>query len=194
VSDSALAETTKMPPSGPVSRPENQVLLTGWAYCDGERRGVVTQRDGGALAGGEIQQRLDVDGCGDVRGLADAGEGQRIEPRRVADQPVDAGAIGGLGDADGERSQGWLDGFGEGGRADQWPARPASHPGFWSAYDIVHCADGKARRFEPGSFPLAHGIRNRVGLLRGYGNAIVPQVAAIFIRAFLDSEKDLPSA
>ncbi len=31
--------------------------------------------------------------------------------------------------------------------------------------------------------PLAHGIPNRVGRLCGYGNAIVPQNAAVFIRA-----------
>ena len=61
----------------------------------------------------------------------------------------------------------------------------------WSNFSIVHCRDGKARRLEPESFPLAHGIPGRVGLLRGYGNAIVPQVAAEFIRAFLDAEQDL---
>lgn len=33
------------------------------------------------------------------------------------------------------------------------------------------------------SYPLAHGISGRVGLLRGYGNAIVPEVAAQFIQA-----------
>jgi len=55
---------------------------------------------------------------------------------------------------------------------------------FWERYEIVHCRDGKARRFESGSFPLAHGLPGRVGLLRGYGNAIVPQVAAHFIQAF----------
>jgi hypothetical protein len=27
-----------------------------------------------------------------------------------------------------------------------------------------------------------------VGRLRGYGNAIVPQVAAIFVKAFLDTD------
>jgi DNA (cytosine-5)-methyltransferase 1 len=63
-----------------------------------------------------------------------------------------------------------------------------SQSDFWSNFDIVHCTDGKQRRFEPGSFPLANGIPARVGLLRGYGNAIVPQVAAIFIRAFLAAE------
>jgi DNA (cytosine-5)-methyltransferase 1 len=45
----------------------------------------------------------------------------------------------------------------------------------------IDCADGKTRRIEPGISPLAHGIPNRVELIRGYGNAIVPQVAAKFI-------------
>ncbi|MEQ1771816.1 MAG: DNA cytosine methyltransferase [Devosia sp.] len=45
-------------------------------------------------------------------------------------------------------------------------------------------ADGKQRRIEPSIQPLAHGIPNRVGRLRAYGNAIVPQVAAKFIIAF----------
>jgi DNA (cytosine-5)-methyltransferase 1 len=44
--------------------------------------------------------------------------------------------------------------------------------------------DGKVRRIEPGTRPLVDGIPGRVGLLRGYGNAIVPQVAAQFIQAF----------
>jgi DNA (cytosine-5)-methyltransferase 1 len=56
--------------------------------------------------------------------------------------------------------------------------------GFYDRFDIVHCTDGKARRIEPGSFPLAYGIPARVGRLRGYGNSIVPQVAAAFVKAF----------
>jgi DNA (cytosine-5)-methyltransferase 1 len=55
----------------------------------------------------------------------------------------------------------------------------------WSA-DLVSCRDGKWRPVEPGTFPLAHRVPHRVGLLRGYGNAIVPQVAATFIEAYLD--------
>ena len=59
--------------------------------------------------------------------------------------------------------------------------------GAWSRYDILHFRDGKARRIEPGLEPLAHGPAARVGRLRGYGNAIVPQVAATFIRSFMDA-------
>ena len=58
--------------------------------------------------------------------------------------------------------------------------------GFWSRYELVSCRDGTARRIEPGVFPLAHGVSGRVGRLRAYGNAIVPQVAAEILRAYLE--------
>jgi DNA (cytosine-5)-methyltransferase 1 len=64
------------------------------------------------------------------------------------------------------------------------PARSAA-AGFWDTADWLPCADGKARPVEPGTFPLAHGVPARVGRLRGYGNAIVPEVAAAFINAYL---------
>ena len=62
-----------------------------------------------------------------------------------------------------------------------------THPiyGFWSDADWLGCRDGKFRPVEPGTFPLANGIPARVGRLRGYGNAIVPQVAAEFVKAFM---------
>jgi len=57
----------------------------------------------------------------------------------------------------------------------------------WADSVWHECLDGKARRIpsEPELFPLADGVPGRVGQLRAYGNAIVPQVAATFITAFM---------
>jgi DNA (cytosine-5)-methyltransferase 1 len=54
-----------------------------------------------------------------------------------------------------------------------------------SDYEWVLGADGKARRVKPGVRLLVDGFPNRVGLLRGFGNAIDPRPAAEFIRAAL---------
>ena len=67
---------------------------------------------------------------------------------------------------------------------------------FWDDYDIAECQslDGTVqyRRVESGTLPLVDGIpsRLRTGLIKGYGNAIVPQLAATFIRSFLEAEGD----
>jgi DNA (cytosine-5)-methyltransferase 1 len=65
-------------------------------------------------------------------------------------------------------------------------AAAASHLGAWSRFDLIPCLDEKTRRVESGTFPLADGVPNRVGRLRGYGNAIVVPQAAEFIRAFIE--------
>ena len=69
----------------------------------------------------------------------------------------------------------------ETGRGDN---RPGADHGGWGVADWLHCQDGKWRPVEPGTFPLDHGIPARLGRLRGYGNAIVPQVAKEFVMAF----------
>lgn len=55
--------------------------------------------------------------------------------------------------------------------------------GFWAGAEWIKCQDGKLRPIEPGTSPLASGIPARVVRLRAYGNSIVPQSAAAFIRA-----------
>ena len=56
----------------------------------------------------------------------------------------------------------------------------------WANAQWIDCLDNKQRPIEPSIRLLAHGVPNRVGRLRGYGNAIVPQLAAVFVRSFLE--------
>lgn len=101
-----------------------------------------------------------------------------------------SGSVDGLADASSERLHGFdpllqwegtrrLSGVGL--EAD-WRGPTA---GFWGGADWLRCRDDRWRPVEPGTFPLAYGVSARVGRLRGYGNAIVPQQAAEFIKALM---------
>lgn len=59
--------------------------------------------------------------------------------------------------------------------------------GPWSDVEWLPCQDGRFRPAQRGIFPLANGISGHVGKLRAYGNAIVPQVAATFVRALMET-------
>ena len=72
--------------------------------------------------------------------------------------------------------------YNEAGNSD-FSRKITSSRGFWADCDRWYGTDGKYRPIESGLFPLANGISNRMGKLRGYGNAIVPQLAAEFIEA-----------
>lgn len=78
----------------------------------------------------------------------------------------------------------------------------ADATGIWAGVDWVDCIDGKARPVKPGIFPLVAGLprgvvrgsdsfdANATGearktRIKGYGNAVVPQVAAQFIAAYM---------
>ncbi|EFI4022850.1 DNA cytosine methyltransferase [Escherichia coli] len=81
--------------------------------------------------------------------------------------------------------------------------RPLEVNGFWRDADWLFCRDGKWRPVEPGTFPLVDGAAarlgrvepgvarvassNRVGRLKGYGNAINAQAAAEFVKAYIQT-------
>ena len=60
-------------------------------------------------------------------------------------------------------------------------------PTFWSNAERLRGTEGKAFCMEPGMFPLANGVPNRMVKSVGYGNAIVPQVGALFVSSFFDT-------
>jgi len=55
----------------------------------------------------------------------------------------------------------------------------------WEAVEWASCGANQVRPLQPGCQPLAHGIPSRVVRVRGYGNAIVPQLAAEVIRSVM---------
>ena len=150
-------------------------------------------------------------GGGPPGGLDDAdgrkpGDGQLQRGGEHGQQPEDGGPGGGLGHAGCER----LEGGSHDPRREQSLATQASASGFWADSILIPCRDGKWRRVPdaesllqrladglpaslgdmlPASgFPLAGKIEGRQAMLRLIGNSIVPQVAAAFVKAYMDAQ------
>lgn len=156
--------------------------------------------------------RLDLEGMGYAVGAADlcaasvgaphirqrlywvadsAGKRDELRFQAVREaEPTGGGEVDGLDDAPGARV-----GFGQlsvscGDGANNGISGPTSP---WDDAVCLPCADGKARRAprpESGILPLAYGIPARVGRLRAYGNSIVPQIAAVFVRSFVELKEN----
>lgn len=177
-----------------VGAPHIRQRLFWVAYAaDGHRRRGERGTQAGVGKEGERRGRPAI--SGEICGLEHS-PGDRREQRRAESSGWGAG--GGCGESGLEHTiKPGLEGYsGDGNNRDQsgWdhqgspgPASTASNIGFWSSAIWHPCLDGKARRIEPSIFPLAHGVPERVGRLRGYGNAIVPQVAAEFIQAAIEA-------
>jgi len=191
-------------PAACVGAPHRRQRL--WFVADSRRVGWERgTRASGSLGENQAVGRegvSDVDGRGGARVVADSDEGRggrhsgtvlgtegKVERRvrRVTDGAEPRGDAGALADDhEGRRAVERAARLHEGReRRDDTAGRGAD--GAWDDCDWLPCRDGKWRPVEPGTFPLAHGIPARVGRLRGYGNAIVPQVAAEVIRAYRDA-------
>ena len=159
--------------------------------ADADGHGFMPRRPGEAHGDGAIEPAR----RGEAVDLANAtriGWSERRMSRGAKPERAGSADDGGMGDAD-------RDGAGRvaGGRdraqatgdrargVDGHDGHDAGAPSPWSDAEWIRCTDGKSRPAQPGSFPLAHGVPARVGKLRAYGNAIVPQVAATFIRAVM---------
>lgn len=144
----------------------------------GER--ITCHRSSGIMANGDDDRQQSGTRGGGRSGPSGSVDdaGRRGSSRQLPDTADGTGLSGIEGTVIGELSEGYGEVYACSGLPDQ------DH-GAWSNADWLLCRDGNFRPVESGTFPLANGVPARVVRLRGYGNAIVPQVAAQFIRNFM---------
>jgi DNA (cytosine-5)-methyltransferase 1 len=137
---------------------------------------------------GQITRMRRPIGLGDpcVPGLARRSSEQGHDGSQRATAERASGDAGGMADADVCIPR---DGCVQRGRR---VLQPAEDPlaGFWRGAEWIYCRDDRWRPVEPGTFPLGTRLPARVGRLRAYGNSIVPQVAAEFVRAFVSASDE----
>lgn len=163
----------------------DRLFFVGHAKHDGSYGGQVIGSDGKAVSNNTQGENSpgEFEGAGqscDVANTSDNGCDQGRECVSPSGMYGPNGNSGALAASEMSEQQGFLaiesrqqDGFTNSGAE------------FWQG-EWLECPDGKQRLVEPGICLLANGVQNRVGKLRGYGNAIVAQVAAEFIAAFDD--------
>jgi DNA (cytosine-5)-methyltransferase 1 len=176
-----------------------QRSLGGPRLCDEETARLARGRLADGLESDRADPRL-LHGVADTDG-GNAGTERQQRSGEQRQQPQDGGA-GGVGDAvhserrslperrRDERNQSVA------GRQEapsgqflaRQDVRPGPLNGLWRDADWLCCTDGKWRPVAPGTFPLAPvgTVRNRVGILRGAGNAINLAQAQGFIEAVMD--------
>ncbi|MCP5115064.1 MAG: DNA cytosine methyltransferase [bacterium] len=165
-------------PACSVGAPHRRQRLWWVGHAEGERfDGSEDPAGPGGGRGAEDDGRM---------GNADIPRSQGRGPvRQRADQRAagEAGVVGGLAHADGgQPGHRGLQPSGEHGLESQDRGSP------WQV-EWVACADGRTRPVpasQPALFPLAPGLPGRVGVLRGAGNAICPQLASEFVKAYLE--------
>lgn len=137
----------------------------------------------------------DADG---LRLTRECGGGEdRASERSDAGRVAHAARIGECADKSGRDSYNRQQLAGAGARRDGLYDGPIGEeqPGptnsLWGAADWLFCRDGRWRAVMPDSFPLADAgaFRNRVGLLRGAGNALTLGHAQGFIESYLNHLK-----
>lgn len=152
---------------------------------------------GSTAAGGDVGWMADAE-----RDDRQADQPERGQEGRAVDRRACGGSEpGGMGDSDSGRlcECGERDGGPVGCELEASRGADAGRSNPWSDSYWLLCRDGKHRRVptEPALFPLADGLPYKLArrgsvrpaLLKGAGNAIVPQVAAEFIGAYLDTLK-----
>jgi len=108
---------------------------------------------------------------------------------------TDRGQCSGLADGEGRERNGAETGRQQGDSQLESRFNASGHGRFGGdprrTWQLVACRDGRIRRTpaEPAIFPLADGVPNRVGTLRGAGNSIDPFLAAEFVTAFMETEQ-----
>ena len=144
-------------------------------------RGIHCGEEGSGTRDGEFER------CGVLENPALDGRGERRAEQPGEQGGSDAFSASLLGDAENSRFQG-CQSAGESSCPDgDGDARAGSSRTGGGELEWLFCPDGKSRPVKPGIRLLANGISGRVGALKGYGNAIVPQVAAEFMSASFEA-------